>query len=263
MMDFDRIVDSNRVAWRSYSLRPQISRARSCWDCPLSGRHMIKFCFILLALLLAESALAGNVILFDSPYLVGYQDASGVSGFYSATDGQVSCAFLFFEASDERLSRQKVGYFVRKIKTFVPGDQSFAFIDRNKSFDIGGYIYADKNSWVLRTSTPQAGCGNAEGVFEFDPPDIRAEHYSIVKTIPALGIRMVRAKTFFYDLRAGSFARRKGFLVRWNGVVVLQVRGAFSYVRYSDAKSNSDGRVTTGWVYSADLVDPFPVADKR
>lgn len=232
-------------------------------DCPLSGRHMIKFCIVLLVSLLAKSVFAGNVILFDSPYLVAYKDASGVSGFYSATDGQVSCTFLFFEESDGRLSLQKAGYSVNKIKTFVPGDKSFAFADRNKTFDIGGDLYADGNGWIIRTSTPQAGCGSAAGVFEFDPPDICAEHYSIVKTIPALGIGMVRAKTFLYDLRAGSFVRRKGFLVKWNGVVVLQARGAFSYVHYSDAGSNSDGRVTTGWVHSADLVDPFPVAEKR
>jgi hypothetical protein len=226
-------------------------------------RNISKYCVVFLVSLLAKSALAGSVILFDSPYLVGYKDASGVSGFYSATDGQVSCTFLFFETSDEKLTQQKFGYSVKKIKTFVPGDQSFAFVDRNKAFDIDGYIYADGDGWVIRTSTPQAGCGNAEGVFEFDPPDIRAERYSIVKTIPALGIRMVRAKTFLYDLRDGSFVRRKGFLVKWNGVVVLRVRDAFSYVRYSDAESNSDGRVTTGWVHSADLVDPFPKAGKR
>ena len=226
-------------------------------------RNASQYCLMLVALSFVKSVLAGQAILFDSPYLVGYRDAAGLSGFYSATDGQTSCTFLFFEPEQEAGPAKRADYSVKKITTFVPSDRSFAFSDRNKAFDIDGRLYAKEEGWVIRTSKPQAGCGNAEGVFEFGPPDIRAERYAILKRIPALGIRMVGEKTPCYDFRGGNFVRRKGFLLKWDGVVVLRARGTFSYVRYSDPRSNGDGRVTTGWVHSADLVDPFPRPTER
>lgn len=226
-------------------------------------RNISKYCLMLIGLLLAKSGLAGHAVLFDSPYLMGYQGSTGLRGLYSATDGQASCTFLFFESPAKDKFPEKAGYTVRKIRTFVPGDQSFVFSDRNKTFDIDGYLYANDDGWVIRTSSPQVGCGNAEGVFEFDPPDIRAERYSVLKTVPALGIKMVREKAPFYDSKGGNFVQRKGFLVKWDGVIVLRVHGTFSYVRYSDSGRNSEGRVTTGWVHSSDLVDPFPVTERQ
>ena len=90
--------------------------------------------------------------------------------------------------------------------------------------------------------------------------DPGAHIYRVQKEINAIGIRLVKEKSYFYDYSGAEFSRRKGYLTKWNGVVVLKTRGQFSYVRFVDARLDaaSLGRVTTGWIRTADLVDPFP-----
>jgi hypothetical protein len=214
--------------------------------------------FFILFAIFSGSACAGDMVTFDKPDLVIFDDAAGLSGFYSATDGKRSCTFLFAEGgSSGEFNGNK--YFSRtKILTFLPDNKSLLFSNRHKDFDIDGVLYRRDDEWVIKTSRTQAGCGNAEGVFEFDPGDLRSVSYFVKNKVPAVGIRLIEEKTNFYNMMDGKFIVRKGYLTRGDGVVVLKTHGQFSYVRYSDPGPDSDGRISTGWVRSADLVNPFP-----
>jgi hypothetical protein len=169
---------------------------------------------------------------------------------------------LFFEEDIASKVEEDKGYSTTKIFTFVPGNDSFLFLNRNKTFDIPGNLYRRENEWIIKTSSGQAGCENATGTFIFDRDDSNAVTYVVRKKIPAIGIRLVKSKSYIYDYRDSKFFIRKRYLTKWNGVVVLQARDQFSYVRFADPRTNgtSQGRITTGWIRTVDLVNPFPAA---
>nr|WKF55909.1 hypothetical protein HUO10_000353 [Paraburkholderia busanensis] len=209
-------------------------------------------------LIFATSAFAGSALLFQDPYLLAYKDSDKITGIYSSIGSVRSCYFLFYGSLNKEHPDNN-GYSASEIETFLPGEKILDFENRDRAFDISGKLYRDDDGWVIRTTHPQAGCASAQGVFEFDPPDFRAKNYEIKSTVPAMGIRIVKSKSFFYDLKDEKFVPRKGYLTKWNGVVVLKISRDFSYVRYVDTGPKFDGRVTFGWLRSNDLVDPFPV----
>jgi hypothetical protein len=168
--------------------------------------------------------------------------------------------FVFWNRVDSKATA-KERFSETKILTFVPGDKSFLFAGRDATFDIPGNLYRNEDEWSIKTSRGQAGCENATGEFMFDLDANPGAHiYNVQKKISAIGIRLVAGKSYFYEYSGGGFVKRKGYLTKWNGVVVLKTRGQFSYVRFVDARLDaaSPGRVTTGWLRTGDLVDPFP-----
>lgn len=226
--------------------------------------NLNKIIFFLLISTFGQLCYSGEAILFDQSNLFAYSDNGIISGFYDSENDKFSCYFLFSQQSDQKNLPPKIGDFsATKLLTFIPGDDSLYFEGRLKGYDIDSTLYRDDDEWIIRTSRPQAGCANAMGVFEFDPLDNRAEGYTVSKRIPAIGIRLVNSKTLFYDLRGGRFVARKGYLTKSDGVIVLKEYEKYSYVRHVNPNSSEEGKVTTGWVHSADLVNPFPPARKQ
>jgi hypothetical protein len=214
---------------------------------------------------LTTPGFAGQAILFDDASLVGYRDDGRIYGFYDARNERFSCSFLFFQDGRESQSPNAQGYTDTDLFTFVPGNSSFEFSNRDKTFDIKGDLYRREDQWVIRTSTGQAGCENATGGFIFNLGSKEASRYHVTGEIRAIGIRLVKNKTLLYDYRGGRCLATKSYLTRWDAVVLLATRDRFSLVRYSDPRLNvrSYGRTTNGCVRSADLVDPFPLAEKH
>lgn len=220
--------------------------------------------FLALNLCVSVSGFAGEAILFDDPGLIGYRNDGRIYGFYGAVNSKFSCMFFFFQ--DENSSRPSInGYTDTGLLTFVPSEKSFEFSDRDKTFDINGDLYRSGDEWVIKTSTGQAGCENSTGGFIFNLGSLQAARYYVVKKIPAIGIRLVIRKSYLYDFHDEIFSARKSYLTKWNAVVVVEARGQFSLIRFSDPRLNakSYGKVTTGWIHSEDLVDPFPLASKE
>ncbi|REE19213.1 hypothetical protein B0G71_2288 [Paraburkholderia sp. BL27I4N3] len=228
-------------------------------------KNLNKGLLLFFASFVASHAWAANVLIFDSPNLIGVDDNGFLSGFYSANNGKTSCFYLFVQRHTERNLPDSGEYSAREILTFTPQDRSFLFGDRNKDYDIGGYLYGRGDTMIIRTSKTQAGCGNAMGAFEFGPEESGAFPYTVEKRIPAIGIRLIKNRSLFYDYKDGKFVARKGYLTKWDGVVVLRTRDRFSYVRFADPGANvaDPGRVTTGWIHSADLVNPFPPSTNK
>ena len=220
--------------------------------------------FIVILLLRISATYAGQAIIFDNPNLIGFRNGEAVSGFYDAENKKFSCLFLFFQDRKESKAVSVKGYTNTKLLTFTPSEDSFEFSNRNRTYDIDGSLYRRENEWIIRTTSAQAGCENAMGTFTFDPDDFRAASYYVEQELPAIGIRLIKNRSNFYDFRGGKFVARKGYLTKWNGVVILRTLDQFSFVRFVDPRANVEnpGRVTTGWVRSADLANPFPPASK-
>jgi hypothetical protein len=218
-----------------------------------------------LMLAMTAQGFAGEAILFDDPGLVAYRDGDRIYGFYDAKNEKFSCNFFFFEKKAGAANSVIDGYSDTKVLTFIPDEKSFEFSNRDRDFDIDGDLYSRKDEWVMRTSSGQAGCENSAGGFIFNLESTEATKYHIARMLSSSGIRIVRSKTFLYDRRGKKFFARRGYLAKWNSVVVLESQNQYSLIRFTDPRLNvkSYGRVTTGWVRSADLVDPFPPAGKH
>jgi hypothetical protein len=223
--------------------------------------------FVAVALMfgVAAPSVAGEAILFDDPSLVGYRNGALIAGFYDAENEKFSCSFFFFQDNKGPNFPDIGDYTDTKLLTFVPSDGSFEFSNRDKSFDIEGDLYRSGDEWVIKTSSGQAGCENSAGGFIFNLGSEEAVRYYVKKKIPAIGIRIVKDKSFLYDYRDGNFIAKKSYLTKWNVVVALETRNQFSLVRFADPRLDvkSYGHVTIGWVHSADLVDPLPAANKQ
>jgi hypothetical protein len=227
-------------------------------------RNLNKFFVSLIFILSLGTAWGGEAVIFDHPSLIAYIENGRVIGLYNSENEKFSCYFLFQQDDDQGVDfgREIAGYKPTGILTFVTGDKSPRYEDRFKQYDRGGVLYRNDDRWVIKMSPPQIGCGNAMGVFDSGPPD--AEGYTVVDEVKAIGIKIVASRTTFYDFRRGRFVPRRGYLVADNSVIVLQTRDEFSLVRFADPQTNvqSYGRVTTGWVHTSNLVDPFPPAKK-
>ncbi|VWC83716.1 hypothetical protein BLA50215_01404 [Burkholderia lata] len=223
--------------------------------------NLSKFCWcILIFFAQVATVRAGEAFVFGSTNLIGFSDGVNIFGVYDAENEKFSCSFLFF--GGEADSSMIDDYKDTKVLTFVPGEESLKFTDRSKFFDIPANLYRSGDEWVIRTKRSQAGCENAAGTFIFDIDDDRTEHYVVTNKIPAIGIRLVMNKSNLYDYENGRFVRRKGYLVNRNVVVSLRQIGLFSFVRFINPRidTKNAGQVTTGWVRTENLVNPFPEA---
>ena len=197
------------------------------------------------ALTMSGSVFAGSAVLFQQPYLIAFVDSSHVTGIYSRTGETGSCYFLFYGALDKKYPG-KADYSTFRISTFLGGDRYLDFEGRDKDYDIDGYLYKTYEGWVLRAMSLRAGCSSAQGIFSADPPDISAKEFFTSSEIPALGIRLVAKKSYLHDIKGGKFIVENSYLISGDAVVVLKVRGEFSYIRYVNTGPKFDGRITFG-----------------
>ncbi|GAB2868298.1 hypothetical protein GCM10027093_00020 [Paraburkholderia jirisanensis] len=210
-------------------------------------------------------AWAGEAIIFDRPGLTGYRENNEISGMHAMENGRFSCIFFFFEDKSVPSTIHEDGFSETKIMTFGPNEKSFLFEDRDKIFDIPGKLYDKDRHWIIKTATAQAGCETSAGVFTFDRHSLSARTYTIADEIPAIGIRLVKKKSSLYNYKNGKYVIRRDYLTKWDGVIQIKIQGNFSYVRFVDARADAKtfGRVTTGWIHSTDLVNPFPMFSKK
>ncbi|WP_233866960.1 hypothetical protein [Paraburkholderia adhaesiva] len=227
--------------------------------------NLNKFIIVIL-LSLSAGANAQTALIFDSPNLIAFQSRSGVYGYYRAEAENFSCYFLFYksELESDFKGGEKSSF---NINTFILGDKSLAFSERDSSFDVAGHIYVDLDEWIINTQQEPPGCGTAAGGFTRPAHDIYAAKYNVIKRIPAIGIRVVKGPSHFYSERNGVFVKRSGHLVKSDSVLVLQKRGMYSYILFPDVNftgpSSTAGPFASGWIHTSDLVDPFPLAKKQ
>lgn len=206
---------------------------------------------------------ASSLLVFDSPSLMAIESGNSLRGYYGALEKGVSCMF-FFTANTKSTTKTSDGvYSILDVKTYALSASQFRYVDRDAEWDIPGQLYVMGDQWIIETSLEPPGCGGAVGFFHRGPSDQDATRYYITKKIRAYGIRVVKRKTFFYGKRGHSFAITNGYLTPGDVVGVLTQNGDYSLVRYTnpDFFNAVPGKVTSGWVRSTDINDPFPQAD--
>lgn len=214
----------------------------------------------------AKISVAGIVTIFDDLNFVTYKSGTELSGFYHSRDGMFSCGFLFHNR-DEVILKSEGGVTEVRVMTFdfVPHSPKYTYEQRDPRSDIEGTIYLDGDKVSLKTDSPHGGCQSAAGMFDSSPGERGASTYSEVRSIDAIGIFAVGKKTFLYN-GAGS-SRSSKYLLPGDLVVAIRRLRGYVFVRFVNPDSQIDEsdskRVATGWVRSADLVDPFPPAVKH
>jgi len=217
-------------------------------------------------LLVQTTYAAGSAFVFDRTELLAFDEGGVVTGYYNAQGKKRSCVFLFAQNGAQMEGQPQPPYSETKILTYVPGEAEFSYVDRNQFFDITGELFRRDETWIVRTDEGQAGCESALGSFTSFPKDkVGGEIFNVEEKISAVGIRLITRKTYLHDFRNGKFVARKAYLAKRDGVIVIRMQDQFSYVRFTDTRVDtpSSGRITTGWVRSADLVNPFPQSSKQ
>ncbi len=200
-----------------------------------------------LLILVSKLAFANTLLTFDNSHLVALKSSKGLVGYFNI-EHQVlnfSCSFLFKETNRQTDSMVAINSFPIDLKGFT---------NRNKDDDIPGRIYISKGEWIVQTDEPHAGCGGAVGSFKEGPNDEYPTRYSIVRQIPAIGIRLVLNKTGLRNKNGNNITERKGYLIKGDVVAAIEIEGELTRIRYVHPAT---GKVTIAWVESSDLIDPF------
>jgi hypothetical protein len=227
----------------------------------MNSNRLVSAFLSLCACLTYHQSIAGTAIVFNSSYLVAFEQGKRIVGFYAAENEKFSCSFLFFTTPySEKYHPEVAGYKSAEVFTFVQSDDRLRFGERDSEFDVRGVIYSTGDQWVLQTDTEQAGCGNGTGGFSFGPSGSALNRFSIENRFPAIGLRTVIRKSYLYERNKDFFNRKPKYLTKNDNVIVLNEKSGYSYVRFFDPRFyvSKPGAITLGWLRSADLLNPFP-----
>jgi hypothetical protein len=216
-----------------------------------------KFSIFLAApwILFCSQACAGTWIQFEDSALIGFESNEKTYGYYGAANSRTgfSCIFLFqtTEPSKGNASPQKILSFYTESN----------FRRRNIQTDINGKLYKNIDSWVITLDDQVGGCDAGVGWnFRLNLQDLEVKKFKSIKTAPAVGILLASKKTHFNKNINGKFISLKSFITKNDLFVVLKNSGNYSYGRYVNmdmAKVIDNPVVTTGWIQTADLINPF------
>ncbi|WP_426341871.1 hypothetical protein ACN9MZ_09265 [Pseudoduganella sp. S-14] len=183
-----------------------------------------------------------TLLVFDHPHLIATTSNKGIRGSFNMTHQilHFSCSFLFKETGRQASSPIVIN--------------SFPIQDGSKEDDIPGRVWEKNGEWIIQTDEPQAGCGSAAGTFDKGLDDDHPTRYTILKTMPAIGIRVVLRTTKLNDRHGSVIKERKGLLVAGDVVAALEGDDSFTRIRYVHPAT---ARTTTAWVRTQDLGNPF------
>ncbi|MEP9322326.1 hypothetical protein PPMP20_04185 [Paraburkholderia phymatum] len=219
---------------------------------------------IVAALSFSGATNAADLLIFDSPNMIMLKDRGEVIGYYGSVEGDKNCEFFFYRAMKSSVKEGEYSGAGINSFSFTFPPKSYRYKDRDGRFDSAGDVYSLHDQRIVRIDNPAPGCvGWAVGSFGKRPSDKDVVRYTVENKIEAIGIRAISKKSVFYKRIGSRFDSTRAYLVTGDVVVVLKTSSNYSYVRYTNPDSASEGRVTTGWVRSADLVDPFPPANKQ
>lgn len=213
------------------------------------------------ALVFSGKTDAAELLIFDSPDMIILKDRIGVIGHYGAVENDKNCEFFFYQTGEA--SARNGGYHETDISSFsfTAPPKSYRHKDRDERFDSAGEVYNLQYQWIVRIDRPAPGCvGWAVGSFAKGPGDKDVVRYTTENRAKAVGIRVLSKKSPFYRKIGSRFDSTRAYLLAGDVVVVLKTLSSYSRVRYANPDSVSEGRVLTGWVRTADLVNPFPPA---
>ncbi len=218
-----------------------------------------RLCLMTLAALTCNAASSAEALIFDNPFFVAIRAGDNVYGYYYSKDERFSCLFMFSGVNQLKNIDNRSPAQIR-IETYSPNlhQASFAYTDRDKLFDVSGYLFVSSEKWVIRTEKPQGACNGIGADFGKSPDDPAATRFKVEKKIEVVGIGIANRKTFFYRQPGAEIEKR--FLLRGDIALIISKRGDFAHVRFANPNLVSSTRdpVITGWIRSADLKNPLP-----
>lgn len=170
------------------------------------------------ALLLPTTSFAQKLIVFDNPHLIAVTRPEGVTGYYSVQHQVTGVSCSFFFKERDRSDETSF-----PITSFRRHDEH-----------VPGRVHFKDAEWVVQTEEHHDGCGGAVGSFRKGPGDDHPMRFTKIDFVPALGIRRV--------------------VCTGDVVVAMKTRGLRTHVRHVHPAT---GRVTTNWVETGQLEDPF------
>jgi len=227
-------------------------------------KNSYRSALILLVLGIPSLCSSSELLIFDNDNLIALESNGQLYGYYGAVEKNKSCMFLFVGHS---LSVEDVGAtpMIEKIKTFGFELGKYSYIDRYKPADIDGTITITGGEWIVQTEEEPPGCGGSVGVFHSSPFNSHQFRYNVTTKISALSIRIATKKSSFFKRKNKLLLKTKSYITEGDVVAVLKQEGGFSYIRYTDPDyfTPISQRVTTGWIRTSDLEDPFPPSQKQ
>lgn len=215
------------------------------------------FCAIFV-LFYCHAVIAGTISLYDESRLVTFTNGREIYGYYSAHNELFYCSFFFVTKKNVRDSDGEVPLEAFNIDY---ENHRYTYTELDRAPFIRG-VFSRKGKVVsIRTEKPQAGCQSAAGLFSGDG----GLPYTEVGEISGVGISVVNRKSFIH--RSPNSVDRHGYLLPGDAVAVIERKNGYSYIRYVNPdmliEDDDKRHISAGWVRSADLVDPFPSANKQ
>ncbi len=231
----------------------------------MSSSKIFSFAALLIISFFCGVSHASSLLVFDSPSLIVIRSGNTLYGYYGAIEKNNSCMFFFAGSSESHKKTKDDVYSILDVETYALDSTQYHYNQRDKQYDRPGKIYILGDQWIIQTAGEPPGCGGATGFFHLDPYKLDAFRYYVSNRIPAVGIRVATKRTSFYEKRGALFSKRKSYITPGDVVAVLTVSGDFAFVRYTDPDyfNPVPGRVTTGWVRTSNLENPFPPSLKK
>ncbi|MFM0018220.1 hypothetical protein [Paraburkholderia azotifigens] len=210
-----------------------------------------------LGFLFYQSAMAGIISLYDESRIITFSNGHKTYGHYAAHNELFYCEFFFMSDgpvhdSDKTIPIQTFDLNYRKNK--------YTYSRRESDSSIQGALTKQGSAITITTENPRGGCQSAAGLFSDG-----GVPYTEVKRIAGLGFGVATRKTVIYI--NPDEIKKRGYLLAGDTVAVIKQKNNYSYVRYVNPdmliEDDDKRHITTGWVRSTDLVDPFPPAGKQ
>ncbi|MFL9961341.1 hypothetical protein PQR02_09555 [Paraburkholderia sediminicola] len=208
--------------------------------------------------LFCRFAMAGVISLYDESRFLTFSDGQKIYGLYSAHNELFYCNFLFMSEKSVRDRDEIV-----PIETFSLDykNHRYTYTQIGHISSIRGVLSKNGNTITISTEKPQGGCQSAAGLFSGDG----GLPYTEMAKISGMGIGVINRKSFIYQ--NPNSINKRGYLLPGDMVVVINKKDNYSYIRYVNPdmliEDDDKRHVSTGWVRSADLVNPFPAASKQ
>jgi hypothetical protein len=223
---------------------------------------MLRLAALLVFSTLTSIAFPANLLQFDVGGLIITRTSSGkISGYYvgRSDESYISkkgdaihvCQFLFHGPLVEKGAAKLSAWEV-------------ALIPPAENRRVSGAIYIENDQWIIQFRPIPNGCRSkpdgdlfavrSSSIADTAPIEEQGLHAKLLKTTPALGIRVSKAKAPI-KLEPSAASRTIQEAALGDIFVALKSYGKYSYIRHIDGET---GRIVEGWLETAALSDPFP-----
>lgn len=218
----------------------------------MNSNKLFHLLCVVVGFLYMHSAIAGEISLYDESRFVTFSDGKRLYGYYSAHNELFYCKFFFVTKKSVRIQD---GVFPIETFDLDYRGRKYKYARADLTSSIRGFLSKKRKTITIGTEKPRAGCQGAAGLFSDDG----GLPYTEVGKMRGVGIGVLSSKSRIY--RNSDLVGGVGYLSPGDAVVVIKRKNEYSYIRYINPdmliEDDDKRHITTGWIRSADLVNPF------